>query len=312
MFKKSGDWQSAAPYRSILNNPPIAQILKQNGYSYNQVSSWWDFTRVGIQADSQPTKSFRLQAPGADYYLSDVQRDIINKSVLSPWLKKGLSIGSWPLAKYDLTRNPQQNFESQMSALKNLAARPDKTQPQFSFAHVLVPHDPYIFAADGTTPAYDSNRTDNGADETIKYTNQVTYLNQRIKDLIGYIRTKSPGAIIVIQADEGPYPKEFRYKLEPGHYYDPAKLSLDKMKQKFSTLTSYYLPGVDANEKTVESNVDIFRYILNRYLGYSLEMLPDCHFSTGDKFTIYSYEDVTDKLTGQPTPQACGKYDPIK
>ena len=41
-FGSDGRWQSAAPYRSILNNPPIAQILHSNGYNYNQVSSWWE------------------------------------------------------------------------------------------------------------------------------------------------------------------------------------------------------------------------------------------------------------------------------
>lgn len=312
MFATSGDWQSAAPYRSILNNPPIAQILKQNGYSYNQISSWWDFTRVGIKADGEPTKSFRLRTLGTNYFLSDIQRDIINKSVLAPWLKKGLSLGSWPVAKYDLTRNPQQNFESQMSALKNLAARPDKSQPQFSFAHVLVPHDPYIFTADGSTPTYDNNRTDNGVDETVKYTNQTTYLNKRLRELISYMRANSPEAVIIIQADEGPYPKEFRFKLEPGHYYDPAQLRTAKMKQKFSTLASYYLPGVGAGEQPVQANVDIFRYVLNRYLGYNLTMLPDCHLSSGDKFTIYSYQEISDKLTGQSTPKACAQYDPVK
>lgn len=312
MFGASGKWQSDAPYRSILSNPPIAQILKQNGYRYNQLSSWSDLTRTGIKADNQPTKSFRLRIFGTGYYLSDLQRDIINKSVLSPWLKKGLSAGSWPVAKYDLARNPQQNFEAQVSVLKNLTGRPDKSQPQFSFAHVLVPHDPYIFTADGSTPTYDNNRTDNGVDETVKYTNQVTYLNSRIKELISYIRAKSPQAVIVIQADEGPYPKEFRYKLEPDHYYDPAQLSTDKMKQKFSTLASYYLPGVSAGSQPIESNVNIFRFILNKYLGYDLAMLPDCHLSTGDKFTIYSYQDVTQELTGQPAPKECAQYDPVK
>ena len=308
-FADSGDWHSAFPYRSILNNPPIAQILKKDGYQYNQVSSWWDFTRVGIAADSNPTRSFRLTLLGRHFFLSDLQRDIINKSVLSPWLKKGLSLSNLSLLKYDLNLNPRQNFESQIAALKKLAARPDKSTPQFSFAHILVPHDPYIFTADGSTPSYSGDRTDEGVAETIKYTNQLTYLNKRIKDLIANIRRQSSNAAIVIQADEGPYPSEFRFQLKPGHYYDPAKLALPQMKQKFSILASYYMPGFDMQKlKEINASVNTFRFILNNYLGYSLPLLPDCHLSTGDKFTVYNYQLVNEKLTGVSAPKECGKY----
>ncbi|OGL37234.1 hypothetical protein A3A68_01290 [Candidatus Saccharibacteria bacterium RIFCSPLOWO2_01_FULL_48_13] len=308
-FADDGNWQSAFPYRDILQNSPIAQALKQNGYNYNQISSWWDFTRVGIKADSQPTISYRLKVAQKEYYLSDLQRDIVNKSILSPWLKKGLSFGNFDLLKYDLNRNPQQNFEAQMSALKAVASRTDKSQPQFSFAHVLVPHDPYIFMPDGSTPSYDPNRTDNGVDETVKYTNSVTYLNTRIKDMVKLITDKSPNAVIVIQADEGPYPKEFRFKLEPDHYYDPADLSDELMRQKFSILASYRLPGVD-QPTPFHSSVNVFRFILNQYLGYHLPLLPDCYLSTGDKFTIYQYQEVSQRLLGRTAPQDCSQYDP--
>jgi hypothetical protein len=136
----------------------------------------------------------------------------------------------------------------------------------------------------------------------------VTYLNTRLKELISHIRSKSPDAVIIIQADEGPYPKDFRFKLEPGHYYDPADLTDEKMRQKFSILASYYLPGVA--DAQVTSSVNVFRTVLNRYLGYSLPMLPDCHLSTGDKFTIYSYQEVSQRLTGESDP-SCSQYDPI-
>lgn len=302
--------QSGFAYRNILKDPPVAEVLKQNGYTYNQVSSWWDFTRVGIRADNNPTISFRLLIANHPFYLSDLSRDIINKSVLSPWLKKGISIGKFTLIKYDLNRNPRQNFEAQVSAVKALASRPDKTTPQFTFAHVLVPHDPYIFAADGSDPNYDGGRNDWGVDEKTKYTNQVTYLNTRIIDMMRYIREQSPAAAIIIQADEGPYPKQFRFELTPEQYYDPADLSVPDMQQKFGVLASYYMPGVDQQKvaQDINSSVNPFRFVLANYLGYKLDMLPECNFATGDKFTVYRYELVTEKLTGAAAAQACQKY----
>lgn len=300
--------QTAFPYRTILNDAPVAQLLKQNGYTYNQVSSWWDFTRIGIHADANPTESFRLNVLNKHFFMSDLQRDFINGSILSPWLKKGLSVGNTVLVKYDLDNNPRQNFENQMTELTRLA-KANKTQgPQFSFAHVLVPHDPYVFTADGSEPTYDGNRTDDGIDETEKYTNQLTYLNKRIIELVTTIRTQNPDAAIVIQADEGPYPKEFRFSLSADHYYNPKDLKLPQMKQKMGILGSYYLPGVDEDivNENIQSSVDPFRFILSHYLGYDLDPLPACHFAAGDKFSLYHYEDLTEKLTGRANA-ACAK-----
>jgi hypothetical protein len=309
-FGNPNKWQSAFPYRSVFNNPPVAQVLKQNGYQYNQLSSWWDFSRVNIKADTNPDESFRLTLLGKHLYLTDLQRDIIYKSILSPWLKKGIGSGDHAVLKYDLDRNPRENFEAQMDSLRRIAGRADKTTPQFNFAHILAPHPPYLFAANGSWPSYDGEANDNGVDETVKYTNEVKYVNGQIKQLVSYIQSNDPGAAIIIQADEGPYPKQFRGEITASNFYDPLKLPLDKMKQKFGVMASYYLPGV-APEQTkaqINSSVNTFRFVLNNYLGYNMPMLPDCNFSVGDKFNIYNYTLVTDKLKGQSAPSECGQY----
>ncbi len=298
-------YQAAFPYRQVFENPPVAQLLKKDGYTYNQVSSWWDFTRVGIQADTHPAQSFRLRILGHDFYLSDLERDYINRSIFSPWLSKGITIGSFPLLKYDRDTHPAQKFYNQMDALKKLA-RAKHDSPQFTFAHVLAPHDPYIFDKDGSQPSYDSARNDNGIDEREKYTRALTYINTQLQALIGDIRRNSPDAVIIIQADEGPYPKEFRHALSPTNYYDPAKLPDTQMKQKFGILASYYMPGVDTQMVTenITSSVNPFRFVLDHYLDYDLGKLPDCQLSTGNKFVIYRYQDVTQRLLGT-RPPAC-------
>lgn len=305
------DFQTAFPYRAILDNSPVAQAFKKAGYNYNQVSSWWDFTRNVPGADDEPTKSFKLHAFGKDFWLTDLQRDIVNKSILSPLLLKGVSVGHTAIVKYTLDRNPLENFDAQMNALKTIAGNSaTEKQPQFTFAHILSPHDPYIFDADCNTPTYDSNRTDNGVDETVKYTNQVTCDNKYIESVISTIRTKDPGAAIVLQADEGPYPKQFRGTLTPGHYYDPINLPLQQMRQKFGVLASYYMPGVDSQtvQNGITSSVNAFRFVLSHYLNYDLPDLPDCQFATGDKYNLYNYQQVTGALNGTQNPPACSQY----
>ncbi len=309
-FGRDGRWQSAAPYRSILRDPPIAQVLSGHGYDFNQVSSWWDFTRIGIKADNNPTRSYRLRVLDKSFYLSDLQRDIFFKSVLSPWLKKGATVGDFGLLKYDIDRNPAENFDAQMASLKAIAARSDKNTPQFTFAHLLAPHPPYIFDKNGNSPGYDVESNDNGVDESVKYINELTYINKRLKELVAGIRQGSPNAVIILQPDEGPYPKQFRGALSAERYYDPLELPQKQMKQKFGILASYFMPGAEPSEVAkIDSSVNVFRFVLNKYLGYDLPMLPDCQLSGGNKFNIYNYTAVNDRLTGNPLPAECRRYE---
>jgi hypothetical protein len=310
MFGNDSNWQTLFPYRTILNNPPAAQVLKQNGYTYNQVSSWWDFTRLRVNADNSYAKSFRLNFFGAHFYLSDLQRDILHKSILSPWLKKGIGSGRTPIVKYDLDRNPRENFDAQLSSLEAISSRSNKSQPNFTFAHILAPHPPYVFDANGEWPAYDNEANDNGVPEKTKYVNELTYINSRVERLVSDIRTSSPNAVIFIQADEGPYPSQFRGEMTPEHYYNPADLPLSNMKQKFGILASYYMPGVSQDEvRKINASVNVFPFILNHYLGYNLPMLPDCQLAMGNKFNVYNYKLVTDQLSGKPADPACKQYE---
>lgn len=304
-------FQTAFPYRKILDNAPVTQAFQANGYNYNQVSSWWDFTRDNPSADTNPSKSFRLRLFGKNFWLTDLQRDIVNKSILSPLLLKGATVGKTTLVQYQLDRNPQQNFFAEIEALKAIAAN-SKTQakPQFTFAHILSPHDPYVFDAQGNNPTYDNNRNDNGVDETIKYTNQLTFVNTQLTELIKTIRTNDPTAAIVLQADEGPYPKQFRGTLTADHYFDPINLPVAEQRQKFGVLAAYYMPDVDEQTVTtsITASTNAFRFVLNQYLGYELPLLPDCQFTAGDKYNLYTYSLVSGKLKNTAEPAVCTPY----
>lgn len=304
-------FQTAFPYRNIIRDPPAAKVFQQNGYHYNQVSSWWDYTRFGINADSDPVKSFRLRTFGLAFWLTDLERDIFYRSALSPILQKGITVGSIPIIKYDQDRNPRQNFYDQMAALQNIArASKAQKQPQFTFAHVLSPHDPYIFAADGSNAPYDGNRTDQDVDEYTKYTNQLTYVNTQIKKMLTTIRQQDPNAVIIFQPDEGPYPKQFRGQLSENNYFDPKNLDDGSMRHKLDTTTAYYMPGLDTDTThLLQTSANAFPFVLNNYLGYDIPYLPECNFSSGNKFVLYDYSLITGRLHGTANPEDCKQFD---
>jgi hypothetical protein len=310
MFGQNNKWQTGFAYRDIVKNPPIAQVLRQHGYKFDMLSSWWDFTRTNIQADSNPTEAYRLDILNHQIFLSDLQRDIINRSFLSALLKKGLRAGKHNIISYNLDNNPKELFYRQLAAVNQIADRQDKTNPHFVFGFFLMPHSPYIFNADGSPTNYDVERNDNDADENVKYRNQVEFLNKKILETVSYIKLHSPNSVIIIQSDEGSYPKEFRYELTPNHYYNPISLDLPKMRQKMGVMASYYMPRIDnkITAKQLDSSVNAFRFVLNKYLGYNLQMLPDCHFAAGDKYSLYNYQLITDKLKDQPAPLQCHQY----
>ena len=82
------------------------------------------------------------------------------------------------------------------------------------------------------------------------------------------------------------------------------------MQQKFGILASYYLPNVPPETVAAQmtSSVNAFRVVLDTYLGYSLDLLPDCQFATGDKYQLYGYALVSGKLRGTAEPATCGQY----
>ncbi len=299
-FKDSAQpFQAGFPYRSYLDNPPAIKELQKNGYTFNMVSSWWDFTRKNPIANAEPSQSYRLRILGKTFWASDLQRDIINKSALSPLLLKGFSIGDNAVIKYDLDRNFEQIFKNQVETIQTIVTNTkNQKQPQVTFAHILLPHDPYLFMPDGSTVKYDGNRTDDGADEYTKYRNQLIYANTQLEKIIAQIRSDDPNAVVLLQTDEGPYPKEFRGTQTAKKYYTPLGLSGEGTKRKFGSFASYYLPGLSADETAaaMDSHVNAFRFVLSHYLGYDLPNLPDCHYAVGAKFNLFDYTDVTKQI----------------
>ncbi|MEX1059046.1 MAG: hypothetical protein WEC17_01290, partial [Candidatus Saccharimonadales bacterium] len=68
--------------------------------------------------------------------------------------------------------------------------------------------------------------------------------------------------------------------------------------------------GVEPSEVAkISSSVNVFRFVLDKYLGYDMPMLPDCQLSGGNKFNIYNYTAVNDRLTDSPLPAECRRYE---
>jgi hypothetical protein len=159
--------------------------------------------------------------------------------------------------------------------------------PRFVFAHIVCPHPPYLFNAEGN-PA---NNTPQGYKPDglemwqLKkpYVEQVKFVNTKLQHIVTKILAEATTPpIIIIQGDHG--------TASTGGWSKPTNSLIT---ERLGILNAYYLPG-DFLNKRIDSitPVNTFRIIFNTYLGTHYEVLPDrMYFSTYEAFS--KLKDVT-------------------
>jgi hypothetical protein len=298
---------SYLPYRKLLEHSPVSQWFAGNGYEVHRLASWYGVTRTDEYGQSR-NEQFSLTLFNQTFLLSDLQSAALDHTVFASWFRSGVQVGPFTLASMGRHDTGQQVLD-QLDELSELAAEPHD-QPRFVFAHILSPHPPYVFTPDGTMPSYSVDDNNQGASRELKYINQLTYLNDRIKETVAAIRKSSKEEpVIIIQSDEGPYPPAFAdYNNGEASLYPWSKASAETLKRKYGVLAAYYLPGVPAEQTSeLNSSVNTFRFVFNHYFGAKLPYLPDCSllYDGGRPFAFY---DVTAKIQGSAASTACQSY----
>jgi hypothetical protein len=145
--------------------------------------------------------------------------------------------------------------------------------PKFVFAHLVIPHWPYVFLPNG---GYVPGGGDiNGfligktpSEGLVGYPRSMAFINRAMIQVVDQIiaRSKAP-PVIIIQGDHG----AFRFD-------DPS--------QRVTILNAYYLPGAKAVLYPTITPVNTFRIVLNSYFGQDYPLLPDVsRFSPYDDAT---------------------------
>ena len=182
--------------------------------------------------------------------------------------------------------------------LENLGETANLEPPLFVFAHVLAPHPPFVFDAQGR-PVQPERRftVDDGShfmrlqeasrDEYIAgYRQQLIFINRKVRAAIDGLLAKSKTPpIIILQGDHG-----------PGAYLDWEDPARTNMAERLGILSAYYLPG-DGGGRFLWDDitpVNTFRIVLRRYFGAHCRTLKDESFySTAGR--PYHFINVTDR-----------------
>ncbi len=162
---------------------------------------------------------------------------------------------------------------------------------KFVFVHFIAPHPPFLFDRHGnpvnTDKPYwigDGSSFQGSSKKYIQgYSQQIVYINQLLEETIEAILERSPKPpVILIQGDHG-----------PGAYLDWESYENTCLKERFSILNAYYLPGVkDQQLYDSISPVNSFRVVLNEYFHTGLSYLEDHHYYSQLKFP-YDFVDAT-------------------
>ena len=270
--RDSDDWD---PLTHSLKGFRAATTLKEAGYRYEHLGSWWLPTATDPAADEEFVFG----------ELSSFGR-LVFESTIVPALADGLGLRE--RVSFELQQYRRVGF--QFEALERISNDP---APTFTFAHFTLPHPPYVFNADGSfaDPEEVAAKTREQA-----YLDQLSYTNGEVKELVGQLLSGPSDAdpIIVLQSDEGPDPVRF-LKDEAG--FDWTEASDAELGEKLRILNAYFLPGIDdaALYPTI-SPVNTFRLILARYFGADVPMLPDRTFVFQSSAHPYRFTEVTDRL----------------
>ncbi len=273
--KMKNDDQDRSPLDALVQDSEVARHLRAEGYK-----------TVAITSGFPPFK-MRL----ADQWLHEATgRSLFEDAVIQ----------LTPFEMNDQVSSSMfdQRREELLAALKNLGDQAPRTAvPRFIFAHILMPHPPFVFDKDGNAAKRHSSfgfwdgshfYEYGGKKEEYHqgYVGQVEYLNKCLLPVLDQIqKAGQPKPIILIQGDHG------------------SKMNLDQenvektdLNECFSNLSAYYLPPeMQGKLDSTITPVNSFRLIFNGLFGETRPVLPDKSWYSGNSFP-YKMIEVTDRV----------------
>lgn len=244
----------------LVQHPIIRDLLHEQGYTFMAL----------------PSASLSTQIRDADVFFDVTGIDINEfEAFLLSSTVAGVAVESWgvklPVMGYDLHRRYT------LFTLETLREIPSMPGPKLVFAHIMLPHPPFIFDKNGNysppdRPFYMGDGSFfPGTPEEYQhgYTGQMSFLNDELENVVSDILARSEQPpIVILQGDHG-----------PGSMFNLEEPLNPCLKERYSILSAYYFPDGDYNSLYESiTPVNSFRVILNKYFGADLELLEDRNY----------------------------------
>jgi hypothetical protein len=285
------DGQPFAQWPTVLaaaiEDNRLLQFLRARGYEYVFVPSTFPATR---------------QSRFADRVVGEPRSRAARVNVFAAWaadtalfpasLWWGSADRPFALSRFPYDVETAADLEQKFQALADLAG---DHGPRFVFAHVLVPHEPYVFDAEcrHRTPLWPATDYGPGRDAVRRaYLEQISCLNARLLDLIDAIVTRSPAPpVVLLQADHG----HGFMGLNPllGDQPPLGRLETAQVRERLDAFAAYHLPGTSAGTfELPRTLVNLFPSVLNHYFDAGLPFRED-RIYWSELHPPYRMEDVS-------------------
>jgi hypothetical protein len=256
------------PLNDLLQRTAVPQYLKARGYRYLHLGSWWAPTATDPEADQNISLTSTMEEAAASLH------------VPFPEPSAGENRGGFVFVRHQYFRTLYQ-----FQQLTRLAAAPPSSGLTFVFAHILMPHRPFLLDAAGRF----RDPLTSGVSEARSYTDQIQAVNRKILALIDELQAvpADQRPVIILQSDEG-----FFTGITEG-----TNVSDSDLEQHFGILAAYSFPGVTRTGlyPTI-TPVNVFRLLFDDYFDARLPLLPDRNYVYPDLGHEYTLTDVTDRV----------------
>lgn len=275
--------------RDARDRTPLAKMIKENQvinflreYDYRIIAFQTGYGPTVLNAadilwDSDTDTETELDQEKPERVLNSFENLLLRSSLAvlimdSPVIGQNLGLMASENPVYSSHRY---RIIYNLSKLKDV---PELEGHKFVFAHILAPHPPFVFEADGHwidpsgiyTLALEGTRFAGSQEEYIEgYRAQVNYINTLVLDAISAILAVSdPAPLIILQGDHG-----------PGAFLDQDSLENSNTQERFSILNVYYFPDGPPEELYPSiSPVNSFRLLFNQIFHTNILLLEDESF----------------------------------
>lgn len=251
----------------------VADFLRARGYRSVHFSSGFVGTDT-VEADVFAAPG-DVQGEGAAEGASVSQFELLLLQTTLGRLLFPTSTGETDLTGAQVSAAINQDFnmrreriEYTFTHLPDYAADP---QADYVFAHLILPHNPYLYDKDGNPIDYNGREfllgdKTNTARNIQLYTDQLQYANTRVIDVIDRILAEADTPpVIILQADHG-----------HDTFFEFEALTPEGVDLRSAIFYAVYFPGGDYGKlyPTI-TPVNTFRVVFNQFFGAEYPLLPD-------------------------------------
>lgn len=278
--RQATDGSDRGPIQRMLGQRLVVPAaLKAIGYQYVHLGNWWTPTQTNVDADRV------LRYDGQDELTSVLAQTTLLRAMSGP--------DAAPTDPWDW----EWMRDHVLYGLRSLDEVPGVPGPKYVFAHLLIPHPPYVIDADGSPMERSDIARQGDRDSYIRF---LRYGNDRVLAAIDAILSRDDDAIILLQGDEGPFPE--RYNADDWSF-DWAEATDAELEEKFGIMFALRVPDADLDAAGFRDDitpVNAFRVIFNARFGTDLPMRPNRTWAHEDLRHFYDFFDITDRLVRGP------------